>query len=191
MIRALLSFLTIITVTVAGALPASAAAADSKLKGNLIVTGTTTHQGAATFNVPIAGANLNAAARDVDIPFQLAGGAVLADDATYEICVPMRRAGIVTGASLAAGIRIAGGTNTLAVAKRQGGTEVTMLSTATVDPAAVPTATFTAEALTLTATPANLAFVAGDVLIYRLVCGTMTTDGRGYTGGLRVRYTDE
>lgn len=191
MFRVFLSLLTLITVTVAGALPASAAARDSKLVGNLIVTGTTTHQGAASFAVPIGAANINASAKDNDIPFSLAGGALLIDDATYEIAVPMTRAGTVRSAYLAAGIRISGGTNTLAVAKRNGGTEVTMLSTATVDPAVVPAAAFTGQALTLTATAADLNFVAGDVLIYRLVCGTMTTDGRGYTGTLKVRYNDE
>lgn len=142
-------------------------------------------------NSSIASSSLNAAVRDEEVVIPLNGGAIMADGITYEIPVGMLRSGTVTAAYVSCGIRVAGGTNTLLLAKRNGGTEVTMLSTANVDPTAVPAAAFTAQALTLTGTATNLAFVAGDCIIGRIVCGTMTTDGKGYTLTVRFRPTDQ
>lgn len=160
------------------------------LSGTLAVTGVSS-LASLNLTTPLTSANHNASVRDEEIVIPINSGAILVDGVTYEMVVPMLRAGTITAAYVACGIRIAGGTNTLALAKRNGGTEVTLLSTATVDPTAVPSAAFTAQALTLTSTTADKSVVAGDCLIGRLVCGTMTTDGKGYALVVRFRATDE
>lgn len=152
--------------------------------------GAQTINGAKTFGTPIGGASINTAVRRHPIVFNFKGGDVLSDGVTYVCSAPMIRAGTVKAITISAHTRMAGGTNTLALAKKQGGTSVTLLSTATVDPTAVPSAADTAQALTLTATGADLIFAAGDCLKATLVDGTMTTDGQGYALTIDVEYTD-
>jgi len=158
--------------------------------GNTTVGGTLGVTGAATFTVPITAANVNTSVKRETLVLNFAGGELLVDGKTYVCSIPMRRAGTVKAINVSAHTRMAGGTNTLAFAKKQGSTSVTLISTATVDPTAFPTAADTAEAATLTSTGADLIFAAGDCLKSTLVCGTMTTDGQGYAVAIDVEYTD-
>ena len=77
-------------------------------------------------------------------------------------------------------VAIAGGTNTFAADNydASGNAARNVLSTTTIDPTGV-TALEGLE-LTLRTTIANRMMDEGDVLNYTLVCGTMTTDGKGY-----------
>lgn len=163
---------------------------DLTVAGDAAVTGTLGVTGAVSLTVPLTAANINTAIKRQLIPVTFGGGSTHADGATYIVSIPMRRAGTIKAIAISAATRMVGGTNTLAIAKKQGGTSVTVLSTATVDPTAVPTAADTAEALTLTATGADLIFAAGDVIKCTLTCGTMTTDGVGYSLAIDVEYTD-
>lgn len=159
--------------------------------GTVVKTsGAQTIAGAKTFSTPITAASINEGVKRQSIVLNFKGGDVLTDGVTYVLSAPMRRAGTVKAICVSAHTRMAGGTNTLALAKKQGGTSVTLLSTATVDPTAVPSAADTAQALTLTATGADLVFAAGDCLKSTLACGTMTTDGQGYAVTIDVEYTD-
>lgn len=146
--------------------------------------------GAVSLTVPMTVANVNQSVKRDILPIHFGQGTALTDGATYIVSIPMRRAGSIKAIGICAATRMVGGTNTLAIAKKQGGTSVTLLSTATVDPTAVPTAADTAEALTLTSTSADLVFAAGDTIKCTLVCGTMTTDGIGYSLSIEVEYTD-
>lgn len=81
---------------------------------------------------------------------------------------------------LAGAVSIAGGTNTLAIDNYDASANAArnVLSTSTITP------TVTAKEgtkLTLTSTVTNLMMDEGDVLNCTLVCGTMTTDGKGYS----------
>jgi len=77
-------------------------------------------------------------------------------------------------------VAIAGGTNTFAADNydASGNAARNVLSTTTIDPTGV-TALEGLE-LPLSTTIANRMMDEGDVLNYTLVCGTMTTDGKGY-----------
>lgn len=143
-----------------------------------------------TLNSGLTASNVNTSVKRQTIALPVAGGGVLTDGATYVVAIPMRRAGTIKGISLSAGTRMAGGTNTIAAAKKQGATTANLLSTTTVDPTAFPTAADTAEAFTLTGTAASLVFAAGDTIKFTVVCGTMTTDGAGYNIAVDVEYTD-
>lgn len=160
------------------------------ITGNQTVGGTLGVTGAVTLTVPLTAANVNQSVKRESIVFNFSGGGLLVDGKTYVCSAPMRRAGTVKAISVSAHTRMAGGTNTLAFAKKQGGASATLISTATVDPTAFPTAADTAEAATLTSTAADLTFAAGDCLKSTLVCGTMTTDGQGYAVTIDVEYTD-
>ncbi len=77
-------------------------------------------------------------------------------------------------------VAIAGGTNTFAVDNydASGNAARNVLSATNIDPTGV-TALEGLE-LTLSTTVTNRMMDEGDVLNYTLVCGTMTTDGKGY-----------
>lgn len=107
------------------------------------------------------------------------GGALLVDGTTYATSWAPGRAIVVTKITATSAIAIVGGTNTLKVLKGTSSGN-TMLSAATVDPT-----TFTAAVATnvaLTSTGADLAIPAsgtGSAVYCELVCGTMSTDGKG------------
>lgn len=157
---------------------------------NTTVGGTLAVTGEVSLSTSLKVANVNESVKReiIHVPFN--GGAALADGVTYYATVPMARAGVIKKISISAVTRMAGGTNTLALAKKNGGTSVNLLSTTNVDPTAVPAAADTAEDLTLSGTPANLTFAAGDTLKGTLVCGTMTTDGVCYALLIEVEFTD-
>lgn len=142
----------------------------------------------ASLTTPLTKANANESLKRVFFHIEFPN--TLADGTTYKRVVPMGRAGTIKRISLAANVVMVGGTNTLALAKKKGGTSVNLLSTATVDPTAKPAAADTAEDLTLTSTAADLVYAAGDCLIATLVCGTMTTDGQNYSLLVEVELTD-
>jgi hypothetical protein len=83
---------------------------------------------------------------------------------------------------LSAAVKAAGGTNTLALDNYDASANAARnaLSTATIDPTAVPTVVKEGDKLTLSATETNLYMDAGDVLNYTLVAGVQTTQGEGY-----------
>lgn len=158
--------------------------ASMKITKDLIVTGLT------TLLTPLGAASANQSVKRETITVNISGGGIMLDGATYVCSIPMRRAGVVKAISVSAHAKVVGGTNTVAFAKKNGGTSVNLISTATIDPTAVPTAVDVAQALTLTAVAADLAFVAGDCLKVTQVCGTMGTDGHGYAYNFDVEYTD-
>lgn len=144
--------------------------------------------GSLTLTTPLTNANLNAGLKRELIPVLFSG--TLVDGSTNLRSFPMTRAGAVKAIYVAAGTRMVGGTNTWAFAKKNAATSVNLLSTANVNPINVPAAADVGEALTLTATAADLAFVAGDCIISTLVCGTMTTDGANYSAMIEVEFND-
>lgn len=158
------------------------------LSGNLTVAGTAAVTGALSLTVPLTKANANESLKRVPHNAQIPG--TYSNGATYRAIIPITKAGTIKAIRACANVRIAGGTNTLAVAKKQGGTSVTVISTATVDPTAFPSAADTAEAFTLTATAADLVVAAGDCLIFTLVCGTMTTAGQNYAFNVEIEQAD-
>ena len=158
------------------------------LSGDLTVGDDLAVTGDVTLSTPLKVASANESLKRESLVMNFPG--TLADGTTYKRHIPMQRAGTIKKIWICAGTKMVGGTNTLAIAKKQGGTSVTVLSTATVNPTAVPAAADTAEALTLSATAADLVFAAGDCLIATLVCGTMTTDGADYALIIEVEYTD-
>lgn len=83
--------------------------------------------------------------------------------------------------SIAASVKIASGTNTLAVDNydKSGTTARNVQSAANIDPDTVTA--LQGLDLTLSATPANLIMDKGDVLNFTLVCGTQSTAGQGYS----------
>lgn len=165
-----------------------AVAGASSLTGAATFASTVAVTGALSLTVPLTKANANQSLKQMVVPMNFPG--TLADGTTYKRHIPIARAGTIKKISICAGTRMEGGANTLAIAKKQGGTSVTVLSTATVDPTAVPAAADTAEALTLTATAADLVVAAGDCLIATLVCGTMTTDGADYALLIEIEPAD-
>lgn len=173
-----------------------AVAGATSLASSLAVTGAATLAstlavtGAVSLTVPLTVANANESVKRDIIHVHFGQGIALTDGATYVASIPFRRAGSVKAIAISAATRMVGGTNTLAIAKKNGGTSVTLLNAATIDPTAIPTAADTAEALTLTSTSADKSFVAGDTIKCTLVCGTMTTDGVGYSLSIEVEYTD-
>ncbi len=168
----------------------AAGALSGTFSGTPTFSGVCTFSAQPVFSIPLVASNINTGIKRQSLVVNFKGGDVLTDGVTYVVSIPMRRAGTVKAIHACAHTRIAGGTNTLAAAKKQGGTSVTLLSTATVDPTAFPTAADTAEAFTLTATGADLIYAAGDCLKFTLVCGTMTTDGQGYAITVDVENTD-
>lgn len=163
---------------------------DLSVTGDALVGGTLGVTGAVSLTVPLTVANVNQSIKRQTLVINFAGGLTLVDGTTYICSIPMRRAGEVKGIAISAATRMAGGTSTLAAAKKQGGTSVNLLSTTNIDPASVPTAADTAEALTLTATGADKIFAAGDCLKFTLTCGTMTTDGKDYSLSVDIENTD-
>lgn len=141
-----------------------------------------------SLTTPLTKANANESLKRVFIHVDFPN--TLADGTTYKRILPFGRAATIKRISIAANVKMVGGTNTLALAKKQGGTSVNLLSTATVDPTAVPAAADTAENLTLTSTAADLVFAAGDCFIATLVCGTMTTDGQNYALVIELEEAD-
>lgn len=137
---------------------------------------------------PLTKANANESLKRDVINFEYAG--TLVDGSTNIRQKMMTRAGRVTGARIGAITKMVGGTNTLALARIRAGASTNLLSTANVDPTAVPAAANTGEALTLNTTASNLTFAANDFLRSTLVCGTMTTDGANYIVALEVEYDD-
>lgn len=167
-------------LTVAGA---------AAVTGNATVSGTLAVTGAASLTVPLTKANVNNSVKREVVMLSFDG--TLTDGSTNRRSIVMTRAGRVVGIRVAARVKAVGGTNTLALARIRAGASVNLISTATVDPTAVPAAADTGEAMTLTATTADLNFAANDILRATLVCGTMTTDGADYAVALEVEYDDE
>lgn len=120
------------------------------------------------------------------------GNSLLVDGVTYKDvlfvapCDGCRIKELWAGAAIA----IAGGTNTLAIQKydKSATTGVNALSTTNIDPTTMTTTQ--GLQLTLTTTLADLLMDEGDVLWATLVCGTMTTDGQGFTVGGTVIVPD-
>ena len=82
---------------------------------------------------------------------------------------------------LSGAVSIAGGTNTLALDNydKSGTAARNVLSTTNIDPVSITA--LQGLKLTLSTTLTNRYMDEGDVLNATLVCGTMTTDGEGYT----------
>lgn len=142
-----------------------------------------------SLTTPLVKANVNNSVKREVIALSAPGTFV--NGTTYRPAALMTRAGRITGIRVAGRVKIVGGTNTLALARVRAGASVNLISTATVDPTAVPTAADTGEAMTLTATTADLNFAANDTLRATLVCGTMSTPGADYLIALEVEYDDE
>lgn len=141
-----------------------------------------------SLTTPLVKANANESLKRIIVDKSFDG--TLADGTTYKRLIPIFRACTLTKAWAACVVKMAGGTNTLKVEKVNAGTTTTLISTASVDPTAVPAAVKVAEALTLTATTADRALVAGDNILITLTCGTMTTDGQDYAVSLELELTD-
>lgn len=138
---------------------------DAAITGGLTVTGTltaTTAQGVA---------NVNSAIKSKIFQVPISTGTV-ADGTTYTYLVAPGRAGTVTKISITASTKPAGGTNTVAIQKN--GT-TTLLNAATFDPTTI-TSNNVSQALTLTATTADLDLAATDVIKIVWTAGTQTTD---------------
>lgn len=166
-------------VTAAGTLAvtgASTLTGNVTASGTLGVTGATTLSstlavtGACTFSTPLTVAQVNSAIESKIIAVPIVG--TIADGTTYTLLVAPGRAGTVTKISIAAVTKPAGGTNTVEVLKN--GT-TTMLVAATFDPTTITT-DLVSQALSLTATGADLALVATDVIKIVWTAGTQTTD---------------
>lgn len=173
------------TLSVGGAATLSGAAS---VAGAATFASTVAVTGALSLTVPLTKANANESLKRVPHCAQILG--TYSNGATYRAIIPITKAGTIKAIRACANVKIAGGTNTLAVAKKQGGTSVTVISTATVDPTAFPVDADTAEAFTLTATAADLVVAAGDCLIFTLVCGTMTTAGQNYAFNVEIEQAD-
>lgn len=111
------------------------------------------------------------------------GASLLVDSTTYKETVftaPVNGCQILAG-YVTGGVAIAGGTNTLAVDNYDSSANSArnVLSTTNIDPTGVTA--LEGLVFTLSTTKSNLFMDAGDVLNVTLVCGTMTTDGEGYS----------
>lgn len=160
-----------------------------RVENDLTVAGAVAVTGTASLTVPLTKANVNNSVKREIVMLSFDG--TLTDGSTNRRSIVMTRAGRVVGIRVAARVKAVGGTNTLALARVRAGASVNLISTATVDPTAVPAAADTGEAMTLTATTGDRNFAANDILRATLVCGTMTTDGADYTVALEVEYDDE
>ena len=170
-------------------------AADVRLKQNLVLTGTKTltvggtsaFTGAATFSVPITKANVGQASKR--FVAQAIFNGTIADSGTLKRVIVPGRAWHLKAADIAALTKPVGGTNTLAVEKVVAGSGTTLLNAATFDPTTI-TANGTAQALTLTATSADLDGTAADLLVVTLTTGTQSTDAVDLTVGLELELDD-
>lgn len=144
--------------------------------------------GTLSLDTPLTKANANESLKRELIQLEYNG--TLSDSSTNPRRRLMTRAGKVKKIWVAAGTRMVGGTNTWAFAKVHAGVSSNLLSTTNVNPINVPAAADTGEALTLTSTDADLEFVAGDLLLSTLVCGSMGTDGANYVATFEVEYND-
>lgn len=113
------------------------------------------------------------------------GPSLLVDGVTYKrvgFIAPVDGCRIVAGWYSAA-VKIGGGTNTLAFDNydKSGNAARNVLEATNFDPDTLTTALEGDELTLQSTTTANLNMDAGDVLNSVLVCGTMTTDGEGYT----------
>lgn len=211
--RVFLSLITLIAVTVAGALPASAAATDTKLKNNLIVTGnatiqgTTTHTGTVTnsgnmtvggtlgvtgavsLTVPLTAANIQtgSAKRQVLTARLSPETGVAADATVYRGSLYFGRAGTVTRITYGTGVDPVSGTNVIAIEKGSYSGN-TMLSTATVS--LNGTTANTGVTATLTATSADLALTAAQPVCCEYNAGTQGTDAEQVTVTVEFEPTD-
>lgn len=208
MIRVILSLLTLVVVTVAGALPASAAAVDSKLKGNLIVTGTTTHQGAVvnsgavsvggtlavtgavSLTAPLTAANIQTGSAKRELLVMKAcpaGGAAAANTTVYFQLVYPGRACTVKQITYSTNVDTVSGTNTIKVLKGSSAGN-TMLSTASVS--LNGTTINTATVATLTATGADLQLTAGQPIYGEFSAGTQGAAAKDVTITAEVEPVD-
>jgi hypothetical protein len=177
----------------AGALSAAALTASSVASSGAVSGTTGTFSGALTaasldLTTPLPKADANESLKRLIASVSFNG--TLTDGSTNKRLIPIFRACTLTKAWLACIVKMVGGTNTLTISKVNAGASVTLLSTANVDPVTVPAAINVAQALTLSATPADLNFVAGDNILVTLVCGTMTTDGQDYAVSLELELAD-
>lgn len=156
---------------------------------NASVGGTLNVTDEVTLETPLKVASINESAKREVILVPL-GPPLLVNSTVYLASVPMARAGVIKKISISAAVRIASGTNTLALAKKNGGTSVNLLSTTNVDPVSVPAAADTAENLTLSGTLADITFAAGDTLKATLTVGTQGTAGQAYALLIEVEFTD-
>jgi hypothetical protein len=150
----------------------------------VMTEGTQTINGTKTFGTPLVKASVNNSVKRHRLTVPVVNGTI-ADGTTYTLTIPIGRACTITGAFASIGTAISGGVNTLTISKNGGNT---LLSTADVDPT-----TFGANAttaLTLTATGADLAFVAGDCVKIVHVAGTQGTDGVGESVTIEYEITD-
>lgn len=120
------------------------------------------------------------------------GAPLLVDGATYKhalFVAPVDGCYILEG-WVANAVAIAGGTNTLAFDNYDASANSArnVLSTTNIDPTAI-TANEGLK-LTLSTTEANRLMDEGDVLNATLVCGTMSTDGQGFTAHFVIIVPD-
>lgn len=160
----------------------------TKLKNNLWVLGTiTTGPVGSIATVVSTTGNANgqvAKAKEFDV--NIGPGQALANSTTFSYVVAPGRAGTVTLLSLAALVKPAGGTNTLAIKKNNGNT---MLSTATFDPTTIG-ANNVSQPLTLTSTAADLTLTATDTITVIYTSGVQTTAAQAPTLTIEMLPTD-
>jgi hypothetical protein len=159
---------------------------DAVISGGLAVTGTLAITGATTLTTKLGGAQLNTAVSRQRTVIQIAGGSTIADGTVYKQLFSLGRALTITRIVIAARVKPVGGTNTLAITKN--GT-TTVLGAATFDPTTI-TANDTAQALTLTATGADLALDADDTLFIEWTAGTQATDAQAVIVVIEYLVTD-
>lgn len=161
---------------------------DLGVAGDAAVTGALTVTGATTLSTKLGGASINTAVSRQRQVVQIAGGATIADDATHKHLVSVGRALTVTRLLIAANVKPVGGTNTVKILKN-GAAGNTLLGAATFDPTTI-TANDTIQALTLTATAADLALDADDTIYIEWVAGTQTTDAQAAIVVVEYLVTD-
>lgn len=147
--------------------------------------GAQTINGAKTFGTPLTVASVNNAIESHVFNVPVVNGTI-ADGTTYTCLIAPGRAGTITKLSIAAAVVPVGGTNTVTISKN--GVQ-TLLSAANFDPTTIGAA-HTSQALTLTATGADLTFVATDVIKIVWVAGTQSTDGIAPAVSAEMNFTD-